>query len=83
MRRDNPSAVDIHAADPELIYIRDSFSEQMVSQGMPADYVATMNAVTPVWVLAVMVIATFLLAFVGGLIGKALLKKHFEKAGMV
>ncbi len=62
---------------------RDSFSEQMVSQGMPADYVATMNAVTPVWVLAVMVIATFLLAFVGGLIGKALLKKHFEKAGMV
>lgn len=62
---------------------RDSFSEQMVTQGMPADYVATMNAVTPIWVLVVMVVATFLLAFVGGLIGKALLKKHFEKAGMV
>lgn len=62
---------------------RDSFSQQMVSQGMPVDYVTTMNAVTPIWVLIVMVVATFLLAFVGGLIGKALLKKHFEKAGMV
>ena len=62
---------------------RDSFSQQMVTQGMPADYVATMNDVTPVWELVVMVVATFLLAFVGGLIGKALLKKHFEKAGMV
>ena len=62
---------------------RDSFSQQMVSQGMPADYVATMNAVTPMWVLVVMIAATFLLAFVGGLIGKALLKKHFEKAGMI
>lgn len=62
---------------------RESFSQQMVSQGMPVDYVETMNAVTPIWVLVVMVVATFLLAFVGGLIGKALLKKHFEKAGMV
>lgn len=62
---------------------RDSFSQQMVTQGMPVDYVSTMNAVTPVWVLIVMISSTFLLALVGGLIGKALLKKHFEKAGMV
>ena len=62
---------------------RDSFSEQMILQGMPAEYVATMNAVTPAWVLVVMAAATFLLAFVGGFIGKALLTKHFEKAGMV
>lgn len=62
---------------------REDFSNQMVTQGMPADYVATMNVVTPNWLLVVMIIATFLLAFVGGLIGKAILKKHFEKAGMV
>lgn len=62
---------------------RDSFSEQMISQGMPVDYVTTMNAITPLWVLITMVAATFLFAFVGGLIGKSLLKKHFEKAGMV
>lgn len=62
---------------------RDSFSQQMVSQGFPSDYVETMNAVTPIWVLIVMIVATFLLAFVGGMIGKALMKKHFEKAGMV
>ena len=62
---------------------REDFSNQMVTQGMPADYVATMNAVTPNWLLVVMIIATFLLAFVGGLIGKAILKKHFEKAGMI
>lgn len=62
---------------------REDFSNQMVTQGMPADYVAIMNAVTPNWLLAVMILATFLLAFVGGLIGKVILKKHFEKAGMV
>lgn len=62
---------------------RESFSQQMVSQGMPVDYVKTLNAVTPGWILVVMIAATFLLAIVGGLIGKALLKKHFEKAGMV
>lgn len=62
---------------------REDFSNQMVSQGMPADYVDTLNAVTPAWLLFAMIIATFLLAFVGGLIGKKLLKKHFEKAGVI
>lgn len=35
------------------------------------------------WVLPLMIIGTIICAIIGGLIGKKLLKKHFEKAGIV
>lgn len=62
---------------------RDSFLQQMVDQGMPADYVTALASITPTWVMFAMIAATFLAALVGGFIGKGLLKKHFVKAGMV
>lgn len=62
---------------------RDSFLNQMVSQGLPEEYVNTLNSLTPNWVLILMIVLTFLLAFIGGFIGKSVLRKHFEKAGMI
>ncbi len=35
------------------------------------------------WVVPAMIVGTVLFAIIGGLIGKRLLKKHFEKAGIV
>ena len=62
---------------------RQDFLDQMVVRGMPQDYVDTMWEVTPVWVLIVMIIATFLVAFIGGKIGQNVVRKHLKKSGMV
>lgn len=62
---------------------RDKYAEHMLSSGMPADYIEVLNNVTSVGMLVVMLAATFLMAFVGGFLGKLVMKKHLEKAGMV
>ena len=35
------------------------------------------------WAIPAMIIGTIVCAIIGGLIGKMLMKKHFEKAGVV
>lgn len=62
---------------------RESFLVNMVDRGMPADYVQAMEAATPMWMLFVMIVVTFIVALIGGKIGQAIVKKHFEKAGMI
>ena len=62
---------------------RDKYTEHMLSSGMPADYLKVLNNVTSVGMLVVMLAATFLMAFAGGFLGKLVMKKHLEKAGMV
>lgn len=63
--------------------MRDAFFEQIQSQGMSAEYVGALAAITGDVMLPVMVIATFACGFVGALIARALFRKHFEKAGLV
>lgn len=63
--------------------MRDAFFEQIQSQGMSAEYVGTLAAITGDVMLPVMVVATFACGFVGALIARALFRKHFEKAGLV
>jgi len=36
----------------------------------------------PLWMAPVLLIACFVCGLLGGLLGRALLKKHFEKAGL-
>ena len=46
------------------------------------DYIDAVAKLTPNWMFFVLLIATFACGVIGGLIGKALLKKHFERAGI-
>ena len=47
-------------------------------------YVNTVHgALTTGWVFPVMVIGGFIAGIIGGLIGKSVMKKHFEKSGLV
>ena len=62
---------------------RDSFLVNMVERGMPEDYVAAMEAATPIWMLFVMIAVTFGVAFIGGAFGRSVVSKHLKKAGMV
>ena len=48
-----------------------------------AEYVDTLMSYTPGWMFPVLFVVTFLGGILGALLGKAVLKKHFEKAGIV
>lgn len=46
------------------------------------EYIDAVVKLTPNWMFFVLLIATFACGVIGGFIGKALLKKHFERAGI-
>ena len=49
----------------------------------PADYIKKMESVASPKVLIIMVVGTVIVALISGLIGKKLLNKQFEKAGII
>ena len=49
---------------------------------MDRNILITVVKLTPSWMYFVLLIATFICGIIGGFIGKALLKKHFERAGI-
>ncbi|MBR2835517.1 MAG: MptD family putative ECF transporter S component [Coriobacteriales bacterium] len=63
-----------------LFLQREQYFADRASYG--EEYAAQVMQLTPDWMFIVLVVATFVCGIIGGLIGKALLKKHFEKAGI-
>lgn len=51
-------------------------------QSYGEEYIASITKLMPTWMAPVLLIAAFVCGIIGGLLGKALLKKHFEKAGI-
>ena len=47
------------------------------------DYVDKLDALTPNWLCPVLLVVCFVCGIIGGLIGKYMLSKHFNKAGIV
>ncbi len=47
------------------------------------EYADKVMSVMPMWSIVLVIAAIFLFALLGGLIGKAILKKHFTKVGIV
>ena len=66
-----------------LWVFHDSFVAQIAEQGMGADYLASLNALSTTPMLIAMFAVTFAAGFAGAYIARALFKKHFEKAGLV
>lgn len=62
---------------------KESFLAQISEQGLPADYVAAVEASASNWMLVVLFAAPAVGAIFGAIIARALFKKHFEKAGIV
>lgn len=60
-----------------------SFLSQIQEQGMPADYVSAVEALSSNYMLIVLFVAPAIGAIIGIFIAKGLFKKHFEKAGIV
>ena len=51
-------------------------------QNYGQDYIDSVTRLMPTWMCHVTFIAAFVCGVIGGLLGKALMKKHFEKAGI-
>ena len=61
----------------------ESWSNAMIKKGTDISYIESMNAAAANWMIYVIVIGTFLVALLSAWIGTKLLKKQFEKAGIV
>ncbi len=64
-----------------LLVAKDAFLNNVASY-YGADYAAAMDALTPNWIFLVLVALALIGGALGGLFGKRILKKHFEKAGI-
>ena len=62
---------------------REDFLRQITEQGMPADYVNTLAALSSNGMLIVLFLAPVVGAVIGGILARAMFRKHFEKAGLV
>ena len=64
-----------------IIVTRESYA-QMLLTWSTQEYVDQLMHYMPNWILPVGAVAAFISGIVGGLIGRALFKKHFQRAGM-
>ena len=55
----------------------------MVEDSWASFAASLVMAVMPMWSIVLVIVGIFVFAILGGLLGKALLKKHFVKAGIV
>lgn len=55
---------------------------QHIIDGYGVEYADAYMALYPNWILPVLFVACFISGIVGGILGKAILKKHFKKAGI-
>ncbi|MGL6198780.1 MAG: MptD family putative ECF transporter S component [Lachnospiraceae bacterium] len=63
--------------------MREYYFTDTLERGMSADFCNTLEAMTPIWVLLLMIAGTVVFALIGCVVAKKMFKKHFEKAGMV
>ena len=56
---------------------------QIAEQGMGADYLASLDALSTTPMLIAMFAVTIVAGLAGAYIARCLFKKHFEKAGLV
>lgn len=64
-----------------LVLAKDAFLESC-SAYYGAEYVATLDALTPSWIIVVLIALALVGGLLGGFFGKRVLKKHFVKAGI-
>jgi energy-coupling factor transport system substrate-specific component len=62
---------------------RDAWYEKMISGGYGQEFADAYMRYLPDWIAPVLVAACFVFGILGGVIGRAVLKKHFARAGMV
>ncbi|PID85714.1 MAG: hypothetical protein CSB13_06660 [Chloroflexi bacterium] len=67
----------------QLLLVRDKFIELNAKAGMSPEYFEKLDALLSWPSMALVILGGFLGGIIGAYIGKAMLKKHFEKAGII
>lgn len=62
---------------------RDEYVNYLVKNGTEQAYMDTMIANAHLWVLPAMIASNLICSFISGKFGQHLLRKHFEKTGLV
>lgn len=62
---------------------QNKYIDYLISKGTQQEYMNTMINTVKDWMLPAMIVGTLLCAFLSALLGRKLLKKQFEKAGIV
>ncbi len=63
-------------------YVNRDATFQALSVDYGADYVSQLSSLLPYWLIPVFIIGSFICGILGGILGKAIFKKHFEHAGI-
>ena len=66
---------------PMYFMVEQSYADFAASFGN--EYATKVMSVMPMWSIVLVIAGIFVCALLGGLLGKAVLKKHFVKAGIV
>lgn len=68
-----------------VVYFIDpsGWAATMLHNGTSMEIIKGLNEIAASWILPVILIGTLLIATISGIIGKKLLKKQFEKVGMI
>lgn len=65
-----------------VIFTRDAYVARLLETGYTLEYAQAVLNVIPDWSLILLLIACFVSGIIGGLLGRAMLKKHFVRAGI-
>ncbi|MDR1540818.1 MAG: MptD family putative ECF transporter S component [Clostridiales bacterium] len=65
-----------------IFFSRDAYRSFVIESGYGEEYADALIRYLPNWIAPVLVAACFAFGILGGLLGRAVLKKHFDRAGM-
>ena len=66
-----------------IILSREAYRTQLIETGYGQEYADALTKLVPDWSLIPLAVAAFVSGLIGAYIGKAMLKKHFKRAGIV
>ena len=72
---------ELASMTPQLFLV--PLSEYLIDGGFSAEYANNLFAAINVKTIGILVVLCFVFGCIGAVIGKAVVKKHFEKAGIV
>lgn len=65
-----------------IVINREAYTANIIAGGYGREYAEALMKLMPDWILPVLLVCSFVFGILGGLIGRALLRKHFIRAGI-
>jgi energy-coupling factor transport system substrate-specific component len=62
---------------------RELYSDYLIERGATVGFMEDLYASLSVWTIIIAILGTIIMAYLGSLLGRKLIKKQFEKAGIV